>query len=161
MFLEPWLSETELPSVGMASRRPFPWLHLVGMVSHRPFPGLYDEAHRDREDSIPTGDGGPAGPRGFGGQPLALLPSVGMACRRPFPGLHLVGMVSHRPFPELSDKAHRDREDSIPTRDGGPAGPRGFGSGELRCVALGLARLLLDANITARISNKLPFDFIV
>ena len=116
-----------LPSVGMVCRRPFPGLHLVGMVSHRPFPGLYDEAHRDREDSIPTGDGGPAGPRGFGGQPLALLPSVGMACRRPFPGLHLVGMVSHRPFPELSDEAHRDREDSIPTGDGGPAGPRGFG----------------------------------
>ena len=77
MFLEPWLSETELPSVGMASRRPFPWLHSVGMVSHRPFPGL-----------------------------------------------HLVGMVSHRPFPGLCDKAHRDREDSIPTGDGGPAGPR-------------------------------------
>ena len=27
---------------------------LVGMVSHRPFPGLFEEAHRDREDSIPT-----------------------------------------------------------------------------------------------------------
>jgi hypothetical protein len=116
-------------------------------VTHRPFPVLSDEAHRDREDSIPTGDGGPAGPRGFDRQPQALLPSV--------------GMVSHRPFPGLSDEAHRDREDSIPTRDGGPAGPRGFGSGELRCVALGLARLLLDANITARISNKPPFDFIV
>ena len=32
-----------------------------------------------------------------------------------FPGLHLVGTVSHRPFPRLSDEAHRDREDSIPT----------------------------------------------
>ena len=82
MFLEPGPSGTGLPSVGMVSHRPFPGLHLVGMVSHRPFPGLSDEAHRDREDSIPTGDGGPAGPRGFGGQPQALLPSVGMACRR-------------------------------------------------------------------------------
>ena len=86
---------------------------------------------------------------------------VGMVSHRPFPGLHLVGMVSHCPFPGLSDEAHRDREDSIPTGDGGPAGPRGFGGGELRCVALGLPRLLLDANITARISNKPPFDFIV
>ena len=86
---------------------------------------------------------------------------VGTVSHRPFPRLHLVGMVSHRPFPRLSDEAHRDREDSIPTGDGGPAGPRGVGSGELRRVTLGLARLLLDANITARISNKPPFDFIV
>ena len=72
-----------LPSVGTVSHRPFPGLHPVGTVSHRPFPGLHpvgtvshrpfprrsDEAHRDREDSIPTGDGDPTGPRGFGGQP--------------------------------------------------------------------------------------------
>ena len=55
--------------VGTVSHRPFPGLHLVGTVSHRPFPRRSDEAHRDREDSIPTGDGDPAGPRGFGGQP--------------------------------------------------------------------------------------------
>ena len=94
-------------------------------------------------------------------RPFPGLHLVGMVSHRPFPGLHLVGMVSHRPFPGLYDEAHRDREDSILTGDGGPAGPRGFGSGELRRVALGLARLLLDANITARISNKPPFDFIV
>ena len=53
-----------------------------------------------------------------------------------------------------------ERTRSLPG-DGGPAGPRGFGSGELRRVTLGLARLLLDANITARISNKPPLDFLL
>ena len=96
----------------------FPGLHLVGTVSHRPFPRLSDEAHRDREDSIPTGGWRPGGAAVV--QSLATIGRGGVSPS--FPGLHLVGTVSHRPFPRLSDEAHRDREDSIPTGDGGPAG---------------------------------------
>ena len=127
------------------------------MVSHRPFPGLSDEARWDREDSIPIGGWRPGWAAVV--QSVATIGRGGVSPS--FPGLHLVGTVSHRPFPRLSDEAHRDREDSIPTGGWRPGWAAGFGSGELRRVALGLARLLLDANITARIPNKPPFDFIV
>ena len=131
------------------------------MVSHRPFPGLSDEARWDREDSIPIGGWRPGWAAGFwwAAASAAAIGRDGVSLS--VPGLHLVGMVSHRPFPGLSDEAHRDREDSIPTGGWRPGWAAGFGSGELRRVALGLARLLLDANITARIPNKPPFDFIV
>ena len=131
------------------------------MVSHRPFPGLSDEARWDREDSIPIGGWRPGWAAGFwwAAASAAAIGRDGVSLS--FPGLHLVGMVSHRPFPGLFDEAHRDREDSIPTGGWRPGWAAGFGSGELRRVALGLARLLLDANITARIPNKPPFDFIV
>ena len=110
----------------------FPGLHLVGTVSHRPFSGLFDEAHWDREDSIPTGGWRPGwaavvqsvatvGRDGVSPS-FSGLHLVGKVSHRPFPGLHLVGTVSHRPFPGLSDEARWDREDSIPTGDGGPAG---------------------------------------
>ena len=89
----------------------FFWLHLVGTVSHRPFPGLSDEAHRDREDSIPTGGWRPGWAAVV--QSVATIGRVDVSPS--FFWLHLVGTVSHRPFPGLSDEAHRDREDSIPT----------------------------------------------